>query len=61
LILQNGSVLICWESPININKTSSKKGFYIATVKLVYNDHPRDPKLVAAVDRWLLFRGSFML
>jgi hypothetical protein len=31
------------------------------TVKLVYNDHPRDPKLVAVVDRWSLFRGSFML
>ena len=27
------------------------------TVKLVYNDHPRDPKIVAVVDRWSLFRG----
>ncbi len=27
----------------------------------MYNDHPRDPKLVAVVDRWSLFRGSFIL
>ncbi len=27
------------------------------TVKPVYNDHHRDPKIVAAVDRWLLFGG----
>ncbi len=32
-----------------------------STVKPVYNDHPRDPKFVAVADRWLLFRGSFML
>jgi len=31
------------------------------TVKLVYNDHPWDPKFVAVVDWWSLFRGSFML
>ena len=31
------------------------------TVKPVYNDHPRDPKVVTVVDRWSLFRGSFML
>ncbi len=31
------------------------------TIKLVYNDHPWDPKFVAIVDRLLLFRGSFML
>ena len=27
------------------------------TVKLVYNNHPRDPKIVAFVDRWSLFGG----
>ncbi len=27
-------------------------------VKPVYNDHPWDPKTVAVVDRWLLFRGN---
>ncbi len=27
------------------------------TVKLVYNDHPCDPKIVAVVDTWSLFRG----
>ncbi len=26
-------------------------------LKSVYNDHPRYPKFVAVVDRWLLFRG----
>ncbi len=31
------------------------------TVKPVYNDHSRDPKFAAVVDRWLLFRGSLML
>jgi hypothetical protein len=24
----------------------------------VYNDHPWDPKIMAVVDRWLLFRGE---
>ncbi len=28
------------------------------TVKPVYNDHPWDPKIVAGVDKWFLFRGS---
>ena len=28
-----------------------------STVKPVYNDHPWDPKIVAVVDRWSLFRG----
>ncbi len=27
------------------------------TVKLVYNDHRWDPKIVAVIDRWSLFRG----
>ena len=27
------------------------------TVKPVYNDHPWDPKIVAVIDRWSLFRG----
>jgi hypothetical protein len=30
-----------------------------STIKLVYNDHPWVPKIVAAVvDKWSLFRGS---
>ncbi len=28
------------------------------TVKPVYNNHPWDPKIVAVVDRWSLFRGQ---
>ena len=35
--------------------------FKVITVKAVYNDHPRDPKFVTVIDRWLLFRGGFML
>jgi hypothetical protein len=27
---------------------------------LVYNDHPPDPKFLVVVERWSLFRGSFM-
>ncbi len=34
---------------------------FACTVKPVYNDHPRDHKFVAVVDRWPLFRGRFML
>ncbi len=32
----------------------------VSTVKPVYNDHTRDPKIVAIVDRWSLFRGHFV-
>ncbi len=32
-------------------------GSKLCTVKPVYNDHPRDPKIVAVVDRWSLFGG----
>ncbi len=32
-----------------------------STVKPVYKDHPRDPKFVAVVDKWSLFRGRFGL
>ncbi len=33
----------------------------MCTVKHVNNDHPWDPEMVAAVDRWSLFRGSVYL
>jgi hypothetical protein len=43
---------------VTTNKESAKivilKTF---TVKPVYNGHPWDPKIVAVVHRWLLFRG----
>ena len=29
----------------------------VNTVKPVNNDHPRDPEIVAVVDRWSVFRG----
>ncbi len=31
----------------------------IYTVKPEYNDHPWEPKIVAVVYRWSLFRGSY--
>jgi hypothetical protein len=34
-----------------------KRSMYLDAVKPVYNDHPRDPKIVAVVDRWSFFRG----
>jgi len=37
--------------------TPSSKNLDFSTVKPVYNDHPRDPKRVAAVDRRSLFGG----
>ncbi len=30
---------------------------FLFTFKPVYNDHPWDPKIVAVVDKWSLFRG----
>jgi len=33
----------------------------LITVKPVYNDHPRDQKFLAVVDRWSLFRASRIL
>ncbi len=35
----------------------SRTGNY-SKVKLMTNDHPRVPKVVDVVDRWLLFRGT---
>jgi hypothetical protein len=42
-------------------KIEWKKLVFDCKVKPVYNDHPRDPKFLAVVVRWSLFRGSFML
>ncbi len=35
--------------------------FRSGTIKVVYIDFPREPKFVAAVARWSLFRGWFIL
>ncbi len=35
------------------------RALVMCSVKLVYNDHPWDHKIVAVVDRWSLFRGHF--
>ena len=42
-------------------KKKSKTFFILSTVKPVHNDHPWDPKIVAVVDRWLLYGGRFMV
>jgi len=47
------------KGPLLFNKET--KDIFSYTVKLLYNDHPWDPKFVAVADRWLLFRGCFML
>jgi len=44
-----------------VHTTRSYTKVLCYTVKLVYNDHPWDPKFVVIVDRWSLFRGKFML
>ena len=31
------------------------------TIKPMCNDHPWDNKIVAVVERWLLFKGHFMI
>ncbi len=48
----------------NLDKTTNQWSkivfvLYLSdTVKPVYKDHPWDPKIVAVVDRWSLFRGN---
>jgi len=42
---------------ITIFLTKKFSKVILSTVKPVYNDHPWDPKIVAVVDRWSLFRG----
>ncbi len=55
---------ILFETKFELTVFETKKASrykFRATVKLVYNDHPWDPKFVAIVDRWSFFRGSFTL
>jgi len=47
--------------PSNQEKVTSRLKWFKCTVKPVYNGHPWDPKIMAVVDRWSLFRGTFML
>ncbi len=44
-----------------INSHVSGKNVQIQSNLYMCNGHPRDPKFVAVVDRWSLFRGRFML
>jgi hypothetical protein len=41
-----------------MNVTSFLLGPSKITVKFVYEDHPWNPKIVAVVDRWSLFRRN---
>ena len=56
----------CWTEN-SWKLVNRKKGFLSSTwmvghkVKLVFNHNPWDPKIVAVIDRWSLFRGTFML
>ncbi len=49
------------------NTFLSQIGYFSAKINPVItkaidcNDHPRDSKIVAVVDRWSLFRGSFVI
>jgi len=48
---------------VNVNVMESKikiKELSKYVVKPMLADHPRDTKVVVVVDRWSLFRGSFM-
>jgi hypothetical protein len=45
------------QPPVNIDQ-HDPQDTRINTVKPVYNNHPWDPKIVAVVDRWPLFRGG---
>ncbi len=45
---------ICFQKPCVDNFLLGAQSFVKLTpVKPVYNEHPRDPKIVAVVDRWL--------
>jgi hypothetical protein len=44
------------EKKLNTRNGNERK-VWVFTVKPVYNNHPRDPKIVAVVDWWSLFRG----
>ena len=39
-----------------LNRTFTKQKSHIQ-VKLVYNDHPWDPKIEAVINRWSMFKG----
>jgi hypothetical protein len=58
-------IALLWGSPKSLStdplgvKNIWHMGPKITTVKLLYNDHPWDPKIVAVVDRQLLLSWSF--
>ena len=56
---QPGCLLQPWYvHTVHTNCTILKIHTY--TVKLVHNDHSRDPVIVVSVDRWSLYRGALV-
>jgi len=51
--LYNQTFLWTWKN------TNTQFRIFSYTVKYVYKSHPRDPKVIAVVNRWSLFRGLF--
>jgi len=58
LIRSNQIFVLLWFFPVFCTKAiwQIKSTFSVFTIYFC-NDHPRDPKIVAVVDRWSLFRG----
>jgi hypothetical protein len=54
VLLKNSTHIYLNYNYVIVHETSL---FLVNTVKRVYNDQPWDPKRVAAVARWSLFRG----
>ena len=57
-------IKVCVKSPqekLVTYKTSAKGRLKLRTVELVKNNHHWDPKIVALVDRWSLFREFFVV
>ena len=45
--------------PLRVEASEILKAIYVWTVKSVYKDHSRDPKIVSLVDMWSFFKGTF--
>ena len=52
-ILEKKIIIICFYWTLTTKLTD--------TVEPVYNNHPRDHKIVAVVNKWSLTRGSFII
>ena len=48
---------LAWKLSYFLTKKIEMKFLLLLTEWPVYNDHPRNRKIVVVVDRWLVFRG----